>query len=155
MVASVIKAAAPESSLTKYLQMLCSICTVAVIALPIYSALTDKNEIANFFESIEFETESTESYEEIYNTYLINGELENAERVLSESLCKAVGAGSGTVEVRLEGEYGEGEIRVVGADALVHKGAIAVSPDKIKTYIKDTLRVECRIIYLFNDEKSK
>ncbi len=144
--AAVIKASAPESSLSKYLQMLCSLCAVAVMALPIYEAISDRDAVIDFAENIEFETQD---YEEIYNSYLASGELQAAENILSSELCKAVGAKADSLCVRLDAERADGEIRVVGADVMIYSNGITASPDKIKEYIFEQLQVECRIIYLF------
>ncbi len=143
--AAVIRALAPESSLTKYLQMLCSLCAVAVIALPVYQLLTSTDAVSQLLEGIEVQTED---YEEIYNDFLVNGELENAERVFSEELCRAVSAERGTLFVRLDASYSEGEMQIVGADVLIYSGALTVPPNEIKAYIAQRLALECRIIYM-------
>ncbi len=142
--AAIIKMAAPESSLTKYLQMLCSLCAIAVIAVPIYQLASDTDAIMSLVDNFEVETEN---YEEIYKSYLVNGELENAERVLSEELCSALGADKASLYVHLNAEYSAGETELISADVLIYPSGITVSPEQIRSYIKERLSVECRIIY--------
>ncbi len=143
--AAVIKVAAPETTLKKYLNTICSLCMIAVIALPIYQAVSDSDAVLDLVENIEIETQS---YDEIYNTYLVKGELDTAEKTLSADLCSAVGARNGSLSVRLDASYSNGEACIVGADVLIYSDAITVSPEKIKEYIRERISVDCRIIYM-------
>ncbi len=144
--AAVVRAVAPESSLSKYLQMLCSLCAVAVIAFPIYETISDKDSVIELVNNIEFETQN---YEEIYNLYLARGELQAAENILSSDLCKAVGAKTDSLRIRLDAERSDGEIMIKGVDVMICSDGVTASPDKIKEYIFERLKMECRIIYLF------
>ncbi len=145
-----VRAVSPEGTGKKYIEMICSLCVIIAISVPLVSGIFG---LADMNERLDAEGgQLTENYGEIYNSFLREGEISAAEKSLGEGLAAYVGAQQDTLRVKIEYEQNEGKTLLTGAKVYILPKAISASPEKIKEYIKNALGVECEIIYI-SDEK--
>ncbi len=149
LAAAVVRMLAPEGSVKKYIQMLCSLCVVCALALPVTSFAQRLKNGEFSFDEIDIKLDmDSQSYEEIYNQSLLQISISDAEKALSEELCKKFSVSDGALSVLLECESTEDGIRIVGVSVLIGKKGITVSPDDITKYVAERLDTDCRIVYV-------
>ncbi len=145
IVSGVICVMAPEGQSKRYLDIICSLCVICAVGVPLANSIFQIKNIGYFFDGIEYETST--NYDEIYNQYLTNGYLEEAEQLMAEQLTKRYSLPQNSIDIRLDSAVNGDSVEVIGATAIIGAAAVAVPPDEIKTHIKQSLGVECVIIY--------
>ncbi|MBE6577515.1 MAG: hypothetical protein E7653_05200 [Ruminococcaceae bacterium] len=146
-VAAVIRTACPENATKKYIEMLCAVCVISAISLPIFGAFAD----FDGFDSVFVESgESDDNYDEIYKSYLNDKGVDSAESVISDTLCEQLGVDGGAIRIVLH--IDEESSKVLSATAIIGNGAVDTDPALISSHIKNTLGVECDIVYELFDE---
>ena len=151
--AAVVKVAAGDGPMKKYIDMICSICVVCALILPVLRDFSPYNaeDIGEMFE-YSGQSEGREYYEEIYNSYLLSGNVEIAESDICGGLANTLGVAQTNVSVSLVTECADEEITVSEAVVELSGEACFADPEIIKEYIMSRLEVECRIIYKNKDE---
>ncbi len=145
-----VRAISPEGSGKKYVEIICALCVISAIATPLIKGI---EELVSFDGELEFEySEHTESYDEIYNSYIISGNASAACDALADGIAEYASAPREGISVSLDYTQGENEISVSRARVYIYPRAIATDPQKIREYIKSTLGTECEIIYKNNVE---
>ena len=91
LLSAIVRAVTPESATKKYIEILCSLCVVAAIVLPIIKQISDYNGVDGLFEAIDYESYD---YEEIYNSYIIDENIKMAQETLARELENKFGADS-------------------------------------------------------------
>ena len=149
LLSAIVRAITPESATKKYIEILCSLCVVAAIVLPIIKQISDYNGVDGLFEEIDYESYD---YEEIYNSYIMDENIKMAQETLACELENKFGTDSGSIGVRLITEIIDGEIKTRLVKVILSAKAIAISPQEIENYIAQRLNCECQIIYDSIDE---
>lgn len=151
--AAVVKVATGEGAMKKHIDMICSLCVVCALVVPVFHDLSlySSEDMGELFE-YSGESEGREYYEEIYNSYLRSGSVELAETDLCGGLAKTLGVAQEDVSVSLVTEYTEDAAGVSEAVVELGSGAYFADPEIIKEYIMSRLGTECRIIYKNKDE---
>lgn len=150
---AVVRAASGNDATKKYIDLLCSLCVICAIVIPVareFSEL-DADGIGEFFEEDVFEY-GQEDYGEIYNSYLHEGSVTLAEETLENGLLNALELGAGDIKVTLLTDTSGETPRVCEAVATLYGKAYAADPELIKSYIEEQTGAECRIIYGNVDE---
>lgn len=150
IVSAVVRTVSPDGAMKKHIELLCSLCVASAMIIPLVSLLYSAK-YDNIFDGI-FDGCQTENYEEIYNSYLIEGNVSAVESAMSEELCDRLSVG-GDVEVDVAVERLEEGYRVSGARVILGARAVAADPKIIRQYIYERLSCECEIIYNIFDEK--
>jgi hypothetical protein len=146
--AAVVKAISPEGATKKHIELICSVCIISAMALPLSNVISGITDIKSLFGDNEA---LVDNYDEIYKSHLLNEGIKSAEDAISRDVCKSVDVPDGAIKIRLYlNENGE---EVSSATAIVGKDAVTADPKLIKDYVKSTLGAECEIVYDFNDEK--
>lgn len=144
LVSAIIKVISPEGATKKYIEMLCSLCVISAVIFPMGRQISEDYGIGDLIPDIEYESES---YDEIYNQYLLDQNIKNACEVLRTELCERLGTDSSEIEVKISTEDIDGEIKVRSVSVILGVGAITADPDEIKEYIYERTECECEIIY--------
>ena len=153
LTAGVIRVIAPEGGMKKHVEMVCSLCLAAAVAVPLVSAVLgfDESTVDGIADGIfgEYETQDLEA---IYNSYIVEKNTEAVEDALAEELCKELCADRGDLSVKVAVSLENGECRVEGVCVILEMSGVLFDPDIIKNTVFDRLGVECEIIYNIFDE---
>ena len=145
MVAGVVRVISPEGGMKKHIEMLCSLCLAAAVALPLVGAFLniDGDGIRSVVDEI-FDGYETQELESIYNDYVARKNTDAVESALEQELKGALDCEDIRVVVDIEMEE-TCEIRQVSV--ILGLGAMSADPDIIKNTVFERLCVECEIIY--------
>ena len=150
VVAAIIRAVSFDGVMKKYIEIICALCVISVVISPIALAISSLDSIKNVFD-VDVWGESMD-YDEIYNEYLVEGNLRASESILSDELCERFDGESGCFEVRLGYEVSDGKISITAATVTLSGEGVATDPQLIEEYIRSRVGVECEIIYDLSDE---
>ncbi len=146
-VAAIIRAVGKDSATKKYIELVCALCVISALVLPIFGANIDDFDIGAIFD----ETENKgQNYDEIYKNYLLQEGKSSAENAIASDVCKQLGVSAGGVSIRLT--LNEDGTEIVAATAIVSGEAVNTDPSLIKQYISQALGTDCEIGYKLFDE---
>jgi hypothetical protein len=147
-VSAIVRTVGPDGALKKYIELICAVCIIAVLVLPLGGVLSEVFELDTEFDT---QKQETTNYDEIYKSYLLQMGTASAEERMSSELCRELGVDENSIRIRLH-ISDDGEKRISRADAIIGAGAIDVDPRSVSEAIKNKLGVECEIIYdIFGD----
>ena len=144
-VASVVRGLALEGSVKKYLEMLCAVCVIGAVAVPMVTLMAELGGIGELFSPDEMADEL--DYDEIYNEYLVEGNLRASEALLEGELCRHFERELGSIGVGLFCETSNEGISLTGVRITLTNGALSVDPQELKDYVLERLGLECEIVY--------
>lgn len=151
LVSVIVRIISPEGATKKYIEMICSVCVIAAVAMPVVKAITgfdgDNIDIGLGGEYEE------QDYGEIYNSNLLNENRLAAEELLKNELTGLLSVSSDSLRVSLRVSQSADGAVIDSATVYIGGGAVASDPQRIKDYIGERLSVECQIIYEIFDEK--
>ena len=150
VLAAIVRVISPDGVMKNYIELICALCVIAAIAAPLSQILS---EIGDVDISISENQTNMENYDEIYNLYLAEGSLDDAERILEQELEAVFLQGSGDVDVNARAQTCEDGVKVVGIDVTLIGGAVLADPEAVIEYVLARTGVECQIIYELYDEK--
>lgn len=150
IISAAVRVIAPDGAMKKYIDVLCSLCVIAVVISPISSLIADVGGIYGMLDIDDVYEDA--DYEEIYKGYILEMNTENASAVLGEELCRHLGVKEGSLTVALSVTKTEDTVSVNGATVTVGAGAVTADPDEIKAYVAERVGCECQIIYELKNE---
>ena len=145
--AAIVKAMVSENATKKYIEMICALCVICVISQPIIGYITETDGLSPMFDD---KKEISENYDEIYNSYLMEQGLRAAEDHVSERVCESLETKVGAIRILLTTDEESGEL--ISATAVVGIHAVDIPPEKIRETVRESLGVECEIVYELFDE---
>ena len=151
LVAAIVRAISPQNSIKKHLELLCSLCVICVIVSPVMGEEGIFQDVKNMLDTDADENKT--EYEQMYSSYLIDGQISFAEQALEAELAEIFGKSVDAFEVVLQAETDIDSIAVSKTSVIIGASAIEADPQKIKEYIAERTNSECEIIYKFNNEK--
>ena len=142
---AVVRVISPDGVMKKYIEMLCAICIISVVIVPIYQEMSNIDSMGELFvpEGIADETD----YDEIYNEYLSQKYIENTCDLLEADLAERLKIANEDIDVRLEVYENDVEVAVRSATVVLDTGAITADPEIIKEFFYERFAAECEIIY--------
>lgn len=143
--AAVVRAAAPQGSVKKYLEAVCAVCVIGAVTLPMVTLTVELGGVEGLF--LPLDTEQELDYDEIYNQYLAEGNLRVSEDMLEQELCERFERESESIEVSLSVELTEGGLSLTGVLVTLKNGAVSVDPQELREYLLGRLGLECEIVY--------
>ncbi len=151
LVSVIVRVISPEGVTKKYIEMICSVCVIAAVAMPVVKAIIgfDGDNIGIGLGN-EYEEQN---YGEIYNSNLLNENRLAAEEMLKNELVGLLSVSSDSLRVSLRVSQNADGVVIDSATVYIGGGAVAADPQRIKDYIGQRLSVECQIIYEIFDEK--
>lgn len=151
VISAVVKAVASDGAMKKYVEMLCTLCVLAVLIMPVSDIISSSYGFDGLLEKTEFEGEN---YEDVYNEYISEKEIDRAEKLLTAELAEYLEIDAEALRVKLEVSYGEnGETDVEKAKVYLGMQAVGISPEAVTEYLYGRIGAECQIIYGITDEK--
>lgn len=151
LTAALVNVISPEGVMKKHIELICSICVIAAVAVPVVKGiLTVDMENINIVLEEEFETDD---YDEIYNQNLLNTNKAAAEEMLKNELAQTLAVNSEGIDVDLVISQSDGSARIESVKVFIAPEAVSADPQKIKKYVAERLSAECEIIYNLFDEK--
>ena len=146
-VAAIVKAVGNDGATKKYIEMICALCVISAVIIPILGVNADMSDIISFFDEI---VGVEQNYDEIYNKYLLEEGVSAAEDRMSADVCQRLSVGEEAIKLRLV--LAEDGSCVVGAKAYITNAALAADPSEVRGYVREVLGIECEIIYDIFDE---
>ena len=152
MLAALVRVVAPEGVMKKYIEMVCALCVISAIILPLTQLLSDIQSIDISIENGEAEMSN---YDEIYNSYLAKGSLGDAEKILEREIADAFIKGSGEVDIDIRANVQGDNVQVSGINVTLIGSAVTADPEQVRQYVLGRTGVECEILYDIIVEKEK
>ncbi len=150
LVSAIVKTVSPDGAMKKYIEILCTVCVISAVIIPISTEISSLDGISDILKpDIGIEDAN---YDEIYNKYLLEQNIENAEACLEGELCQRLALESGALNVRLSVESDGEQLKVTSAQVVLGLKSMSANPDVIKEYILERTECECEIIYDNIDE---
>lgn len=151
LTAALVNVISPEGVMKKHIELICSICVIAAVAVPVIKGIISVD-IGNIDIALEEEFE-TDNYDEIYNQNLLYTNKTAAEQVLKNELARTLDVNADGVGVSLEISQDGENTRIESVKVFIAPEAVSADPQGIKKYVAERLSVECEIIYNLFDEK--
>ena len=145
---AVVRVATGNSATKKYIDLLCSICVICAIIIPVIREIPsfDGEKIEDLIDGITDEY-TVSDYDEIYKSYLLEQNLKEAESVLQTELCQRLSLDRDSVKITLRADATSEGVTVSEAVVSLGKGAYSADPERIAEYVRERVGAECRIIY--------
>lgn len=151
LIAGIVRVTAPDGQMKNYINILCSLCVLAAVVVPISRAFIGTDGLSELLlDKLDYESQS---YDEIYNLYIAEEKTELAEQQLTAELTERLGVADDALEVELAVSDDDGALRITAVTVTIKKEAVTAEPSAIKAYVNERTNSECRIIYDFYDEK--
>lgn len=145
---SVIISLAPSGSPKRYLRLLCGLCSVGCIALPIFDTVSgegvSREDIIAIFEA---DAESESACAEIYNSAINSASIVNAELALRERIVSELNADYDAVEVKISLADSVGGVGVEKVWIYIYPSGLALNPDKIRILVAESFDAPCEFLY--------
>ena len=149
VVSAVIRVISPEGSTKKYIELLCSVCVIAAVAMPAVKAITG---FSDYDFDISLEENNKQNYDEIYNGNLLYESRAAAEELMKNELAALLSVSPESLRVRLGVSQGTDGAAIDSVTVYISAGAITADPAIIKKYVGEITTSECQITYEVFDE---
>ncbi len=146
LTAGIVRLLSEDSGAGKYVELVCSLCVVAAIVIPVVNTLAEAGDASKWLDE-DIGTQEN-NYEEIYKNYLLTANIDAAEDTIRFELAERFSKERESIDVRLDCEHTDNGIEVIGVSVMLGKGALTISPEDIKIYIKERFDCRCQIIYV-------
>ncbi len=146
-VAAVVKNVSSGNAMKKHIEIVCALCVISALVLPIFDVFSDFKGIDFVFEDNSY---LEDDYVEIYNQYLVEKRVDLAETAISSSVCNSLGVADGAIRIKLY--LDDSGAQIISATAVISKDAVTADPAEIALHIRQTLGVECEVVYQLFDE---
>ena len=145
---AVILSLAPSGSPRRYLRLLCGLCSIGCIALPIFDLASGEGISAESLTAIfAADREIDESSVEIYNSAINSASVENAELALRERISAELDSDYDAVDVKIAlAESGDG----AGVEKIwiyIYPSGIALDPARIEAVVGEVFCAPCEFVY--------
>lgn len=151
IIGTAVKSLAPDGAIKKYIEMLCTLCAVAVIIAPASSIISASYGLDGLIDKMKTENED---YNVIYKEYLEEKEIDRAEKLLCAELAEYLELSTEAIAVKIEvSDSDEDTVNIESVNVYLGAQAISASPEIIREYIYNRTEAECQIIYGLIDEK--
>ena len=145
IVSAVVRVISPDGVLKKYIEMLCTICIISVVVIPIYQGISSDNHINDMLgDNVSAETVN---YDEIYNDYLGQMKVNEAETIFKAELAERADVDADDIDIALEVHWENTECIIDRVRVILGPRAISVDPDIVRDYVYERIGIECEIIY--------
>ncbi len=143
---SVILSVAPQGLGRKYLSFLCGLCSVGCIMFPLASLTSDGGA-----ESVKALFETSDEYEEnaveIYNLYLDDAVIKNAEESLKNEIIAEMNAGVNDFDISIRLEKNSDEFYTKSVLVTFYPSGYDLDPRKIEKICSSRLECSCEFFY--------
>lgn len=138
------------SGYEKPLRLLCGLCAVGAIVLPLARWTAGGFEVKQeWLEIFEQGQDSKEYYDEIYNKSLLGAEGENAQQILKNEIIKEFSLQNDSFELKIVFDNKSEEICISHVELVIYPSGIQINPHSIEEYVSTRLGCECYTIYDF------
>lgn len=138
----------PDGSMGKHLRLLCGLCVVGCIVIPLISYIQnvsgDEREWINMFAS---EEKENANYDEIYNKAFLNVESENAENNLKSQIIKELSIDAEDFDVQIYVEDNSDVKSISRVEVIIYASGVDIDPHRVEKYINELLDCQCVIRY--------
>ena len=145
---SVVLSVAPRGLSRTYLRFLCGLCGIGCIIFPLATLLSgggsEKEYIESFFEITDQDTNKSA---EIYNYYLDDVALTNAEKSLKEKIITETKAKDADFDVNIILKENSGEFYIDGVRVYFYPSGYDIDPRKVEKICFSELGCECEFFY--------
>ena len=138
----------PSGGAKRYVRLLFGLCAVGCIAFPLFEIANGlSGEINDLTALFEFNTDISDNSVEIYNNFLNEAGVKNAENSLKSELMKELSAKYDDIDVKISvGKNGE-EFYIIGVTVFLYPSGYHLEPKRIKSFCENRLLAECSIVY--------
>ncbi len=137
----------PLGNTTKYVRLLCGLCTVCSIAFPLVSFVGGNFEKEDLLSIFDYEGKEESYYEEIYNNCLTDTEINNAEITLKNEIIKGISASEDDFSLNIITEENSGEISIVRVEVIIYSSGMSIDPRRIESCVFERLGCGCEFFY--------
>lgn len=144
---SVIITLSPEGGAGGGVRLLCSLCTVACIAVPLISLVSkglDPNALGDLPLPPDIEAGY---YDEIYNTSLVDSEVKNAEISLKNAVKKEFNVSDDAFDIRISAKKIIDENYSISVELIIYRYGIGIDPHSVEKYVKNMLECSFTTVY--------
>ena len=145
---SIVLSIAPRGLSRTYLRFLCGLCSIGCIIFPLVTLLSDGGSEGEYIESL-FETELQDANKsvEIYNSYIDDVALTNAEKSLKEKIIAETKSKEADFDVDIILAENGGEIYIKVARVCFYHSGYDIDPRKVEKICFSELGCECEFLY--------
>ena len=149
VIGGIIISLSPDGASAKYIRLLCGICTVGCIVIPIVSYAAQSNILDENWLLIFDSDQYVDQYDEIYNSALVDAEISNADYLLKNKIIQefVIKDEDFDVHIKINEESVEKYIECV--ELRIYAQGIEIDPHSIEKYVKNLLGCECITYYDF------
>ena len=147
LVGSLIISMLPSSSNAKYLRLICGLCAIGCIVLPLINADDTMIDFESLEELFYNEQNGDNDYDKIYKDAMAKAEISNAEISLKNEIVKACSANYEDFDVEIITKKYSDEFYISKITLKIYPSGITLNVHLIKKYIEEKIGHECVIFY--------
>lgn len=147
-VGSIVMSLSPKGASRAYLKLLCGLCSIGCIAIPLISAFWGGNLMAEeFISAFEVGSYGEDDMLEIYNSALEGAAIESAEETLKNEIIKEFSAKNDAIDVDIIVDNNGDDFYIKRIVVTLYPKGYALDPRGISDICKARLGVDCEFIY--------
>ena len=147
-VGSAVMSLSPKGTSRAYLKLLCGLCSIGCIAIPLISAFGGGGfMIDEFISAFDGENASEDAMLEIYNSAIEGAAIENAEETLKNEIIKELSTKSDALDVKIITDKSGDDFYIKKITVTLYPSGYALDPRAISDICRSRLGAECDFVY--------
>lgn len=146
-VGTVVMALSPKGASRAYLKLLCGLCSIGCIAIPLLSVVGGGSFAEELISAFEYKSADEEAMIEIYNSALNGVALDSAEKTLKSEIIKELSTKSDALDVDIILNKSGEDFYISRVVVTIYPSGYALNPREISKICKSRLSVDCEFVY--------
>ncbi len=147
-VGSVVMSLSPKGTSRAYLKLLCGLCSIGCIAIPLISAFSGGGFIAeDFIDAFDSKNTSEDAMIEIYNDAIEGAAIKNAEQTLKNEIIKELSAKNDSIDVKIITDNNSEDFYIKVISVTIYPSGYTLNPREISSICVSRLGAECEFVY--------
>lgn len=145
---AVILSLAPSGTPRRYLRLLCGLCSIGCIALPIFDIASGEGVSAESFAAIfDADREIDGANVEIYNLAINSASVDNAELALKERISAELDSDYDAIDVEISLAESTAGAYIERIWIYIYPSGIALDPARIESTVGEVFDAPCEFVY--------
>ena len=147
LVGALIISMLPDATNAKYLRLICGLCAIGCIVLPLANFGSENFDFDEITELFGNEEDKKEQYDKFYNASIKEAEITNAQILLKSEIIQATSASAKDFDVKIYTANIGDEIYISNIEIKIYPSGIFMDVHAATKCVEENFGCKCRIIY--------
>ena len=149
VIGGIIISLSPDGNSAKYIKLLCGLCTVGCIIIPIVSYAAEGDYSYEQWKGVFVQEQYVGEYDEIYNNAFENVENTNADILLKNKIIQALRVEKDDFDIHICLDNKSDGKSIEKVEVKIYSSGIDIDPRSLENYVYSLLKCQCVIYYDF------